>query len=91
MAARKHLGKINTIKVYKMKPLKTISGWSWLGIVNFVFFQWFCIRLAYTIVPSGPDGSEQERLWMFSGPYLPLTGWDLPLLKGGYVKLRHKK
>lgn len=47
-------------------PKRFFLGWSWVGWLNFIVLQWFCIRLAY--VQPGGDWA------IFCWP-LPLTGW----------------
>lgn len=42
-----------------------------LGIVNFLFFQWFFIRLCFQY--DEEDGNYKD--WGFLGGVLPLTGW----------------
>jgi len=53
-----------------MKLLAWIKSMSWLAWVNFLFFQWFFIRLFKNVEN---DGTVLG--WGFMGVILPLTGW----------------
>lgn len=56
---------------------KKVFGWSVLGILNFLIFQWFFVRLA-RIVELDKDGKPTDKIvklqWLKK--IVPLTGWS---------------
>jgi hypothetical protein len=46
---------------------------SWLFWVNFLFFQWFFVRLEETV--DIRDGKEIHLMWGLLRYPVPLTGW----------------
>lgn len=51
-------------------PRIRIYGWSWLGVVNFLLFQWLFVRLQ----GSFENNSDNMKLSWLVG-VVPLTGW----------------
>jgi hypothetical protein len=51
-------------------PTKKLFGKTWVGWLNFLLLQWFCIRLEGTV---NSDRSETE--WNIIKWITPLTGW----------------
>jgi len=53
-----------------MKLKEVALGYTWVGIFNQLFFQWFFIRLCVMC--------KEDRTiikWKFEGFIVPLTGW----------------
>lgn len=58
------------------------TKWTWLGILNYFFLQWFFIRLARI------DYSDKRpSTYTIIGPIYPTTGWKSPYV---YVWKRKK-
>ena len=59
-----------------------MKNMTWLGYLNFIILQWFCIRLARTgkII----DGEFNQEGWKIIKYVFPLTGWwnDYVYMKG---------
>lgn len=51
--------------------MKRVLGFTWVGWLNIVVLQWFCVRLGYAL--DKETGSFVRWTWV--GPVLPLTGW----------------
>jgi len=51
---------------------KTFLGLSWVGWLNFLILQWFCVRLAYI---ENTETKEVEGYKWIKG-VAPLTGWS---------------
>ena len=47
---------------------------SWVGALNFLVLQWFCFRIARTML-IGVHGRQRQIGWKWVGPVLPLSGW----------------
>lgn len=54
-------------------PRRKVFGFTWLYLLNFLFLQWFCFRLAYTHYPA-----LERTVWSILRWPLPLTGWWSP-------------
>lgn len=50
---------------------KKFFGHTWLGWLNIIVLQWFCIRLAQSI-----DMTTQDRKWFILKWIVPTTGWN---------------
>lgn len=55
-------------------PRIRVCGWSWLGLINFLFFQWFFVRLEGTVETPVVPGRSEMTLDFLTG-VVPLTGW----------------
>ena len=70
--------KIDCQEINMKAPSKRILGYSWIGILNMLFLQWFFIRLELNV----NNGIVTQFNIIF--PIIPLTG----LLAVGYIPER---
>lgn len=55
-------------------PKPIVNGYSWLGILNLFFLQWFFVRLQLTV----DTDKETVVRWNLRGFIVPTTGWGKP-------------
>lgn len=53
---------------------KRYFGHSWLGWLNYIIFQWLCIRLT-EVVDTDKDGKEINSKFEFDYWIKPMSGW----------------
>lgn len=51
-------------------PTRKFLGWTWVGWLNILLFQWFWCRLQAMV-----EDDNSVKAWQLIAPVAPLTGW----------------
>lgn len=75
---KKGINFYNTIETHNHPRYKNrrkkYFGHTWLGWLNYIVFQWFCVRLT-EVVDYNVLGEEINSRWEFTYWIVPLSGW----------------